>query len=312
MDTSMPYRTIRELLDAAYQPANYIDKGQQAATYNFPKDASGMQNFVLRVFHETDFRHDLAASTHLTPVRFLVQGTNIGQPLLQLDKDTYVTILAKQKGDSLRQNYYKFLENYPPNDPDARCHAALDLVNRLLTLKTDLCSNPFTSIFIKAYQLGHLGYNTDYNLGNILLDENSSRGARLKLVDQLAWPIHDFMTNSGNAEHQVFESIKLLRQELNALPGPDTSPELKATFDTSMEQLTQLINAARDRTLHYGDDLLSTGARCIITDHGRFTVKPRGIYLSKVLDTSVIALESPPAALMVRLQQLGKEAEIKI
>ena len=295
---AMPYASIGALLHAAAHPHNFVNEGDNAVVFRFPKDAVGMEHYVLRIKKEKsvseddsapDFRKALLGSSALTPVPHLVAQRHIGQPLMALDRNAQVTIHAYQPGISLRP-----LENlrhltYERNP--AHTEEALQLMDRIAAIAgTHGIENPFLPILQDAYRLGAMGYYTDFSLRNLQLDEE---GQRLTLVDQTDYKDGSYRIAIDKAHPELWRSadvIHLCLKNLSEL-SPDTATPEGAHFMQRLQQLEDWVDEARYKVAENPPDF-------------------KTISFANVNDTSAIALSSPPDALVKRLSALHQDASL--
>ena len=150
--------------------------GGEYRCYNF--NVPGLENYILRVSKGLTFldrlNQRLSSSTSLNPIRPLISGIHVGQPLMQLGDNQDVTIVLRQSGQSLLDIAHAPATISESSDPRVR------LLDKVLALQKN-GANPFVSLFEQAYRLGKSGFTADFDIANIFLDADKGT---LALIDQ--------------------------------------------------------------------------------------------------------------------------------
>jgi hypothetical protein len=287
MNTIVPAPDGTSSADVLIAAANYISagSGSQASAYFFPYPIPELEGYILRITHETSLHSRLLHSSSLVPVKQLLRGINVGQPLMEVEGHPGMTIHLKQSGNSLRA-----LENeYRRHHCDSDEVEIQDITAKMETiLSLNGKGNPFLSVLKHTYQLGALGFLPDLSFRNILLDEENGR---LNLVDQLSHRDGKEGVHESSGQRELNRCSEQLLEQLDrlALLAPDPESSNGMQFAATLDRLRGLITKAQQSVL-------------------QTPPSSDGISFSKVTDNSAIALKNPPKSLVTRLDQLRQEA----
>lgn len=144
-------------------------EGTSAAVHSFGAGLD-LDPFILRRQWQGQLEH----TTHLYPVKQLVSGINVGQPLMQTG-DGNIQILLRQPGQSIAQLWEQC------RNADIWPERLMNEIDALTTAK----GNPFVKIMEETYAVGELGYMADLKPGNLLIDQGAGC---LRQVDQCVDP----------------------------------------------------------------------------------------------------------------------------
>lgn len=231
--------TIQQALIDCITEENKLGTGSHISVYGL--DSIGLNNYVLRVraeepYYASQHLRQLKASTALTPMGELATGANVGQPLLQIDKNAW--IMVRQSGVTL--SAYK--ETHRPDYSDlGKAMATLSLIDEVLQAHQRTQINPFLALAAEFKGLIDHKYLPDINKKNILWD-----GTRFGLVDQI---ITRKIIDRRDAPPSVTPRLDSvlshigthnLREHLQQLPDP-------AKAQASLDSFMELFNEAREK-----------------------------------------------------------------
>lgn len=285
------YHTIADLLLATQQPENLIGTGSSYACYRFPTGL-GLGDYVLRVP-----AGDYSATTHfpmkeftrcttaLTPVPQLIQGANIGQPLLEaLYKGAHkceypVSILLRQPGTSLEQI----------RDAVGSSHPHATSFDPVVALAERSSHNPLIRLIDLAVRLHKIDLGPDIHPGNIMLDHTNQQ---LNLVDQTGGRYAKPSAGNRIPEYIIkgFHSAVVEDwKNLNEVSPTATIPRSSAA---SYKATHALIDDAKKAL------------------NARYRTEPTPPLIFAYLDTTHgVRLDQPPHALVERLRELSTGIE---
>lgn len=263
--------------------AGPVDQGHHAYVYDFPKNVPGMDHYLLRVDKTVDLNALLTHTTSLTPLKCMISGIYMGQPLMELEgTQEKVTILARQSGESLQN----IVDRYDAKKPFAQLEAYTTLMEKVNAL-AQAGTNPFTEIFQIACDSGASGNRIDFRLGNIFLDEAHGK---LALVDQV---MPEYSTDpKGRLRYQKDEFLKCFSHfDMEALRAESFGEQaLAARYENACAQFTDLTESAFSAVY--------------------FKHQPMPFACALVHDVKAVKLHEPSHTLLERLQSLESRGTV--
>ncbi len=252
--------------------------GGEYVCYNFPSNITGLEPYLLRVRKEVSYKDKfcdlLNSTTSLTPIKPLLGGTNVGQPLMQLGENEDVTIVLRQSGKS----FLDICQNPENTTTDPR----ILLFEKIIAIQEKTGINPFVRAFEHSYALGKRGFTADFDIANVFLDDESSS---IVLIDQLNRRKLGAASCKDSAHYFDDEIMQLTRNfGTNDVGGTE-----KERYQIARELYINMINEAALYVSEHPPHNSSLG-------------------FAKVTDTSAIALKDPPKTLVTQLDQLRQEA----